>query len=167
MCHALKKMNHIKKINRSDREWVKNVFREYWGSEIVVSKGKVHCASEVDGYIAFFKNKKAGLITYQIQRKECEIITLNSFDEGRGVGTSLVVKVKSVAESLKCRRLWLVTTNDNIDGLRFWQRRGFSLVYVHRHAIQDSRKRKPEIPKIGQYGIPIQDEIEMELSICQ
>jgi N-acetylglutamate synthase-like GNAT family acetyltransferase len=156
-------MNGIKKISRSDREWMKSVFREYWGCEIVVSKGKVHSASEVDGYIVFSENKKVGLITYQVRKQECEIVTLNSFVEGQGFGTSLVAKVKSVAENLKCRRLWLVTTNDNIDALRFWQRRGFSLVYVHRHAIQESRKIKPEIPKIGQYGIPIQDEIEMEI----
>jgi len=52
------KMNGIKKINQSEGEWVKKIFREYWGSEIIVSKGKAHFVSEVDGYIAFSENKK-------------------------------------------------------------------------------------------------------------
>jgi hypothetical protein len=68
---------------------------------------------------------------------------------------------------MKCRRLWFVTTNDTIDGLRFWQCRGFSLVCVYQHAIQDVRKIKSEIPKIDHYKIPIQDEIEMEMRIYQ
>jgi DNA-3-methyladenine glycosylase I len=59
-------------------------------------------------------------------------------------------------------RIWLITTNDNIDALRFYQKRGYEMKTVHRYAMEVSRKTKPQIPFEGKYGIPIRDEIEME-----
>jgi hypothetical protein len=61
------------------------------------------------------------------------------------------------------KRLWLITTNDNLHALRFYQRRGLVLVAVHRNAIEQSRKLKPQIPKLGYDNIPVRDEIELEL----
>ena len=56
-----------------------------------------------------------------------------------------------------------ITTNDHVDALRFYQRRGFQLAAVHRGAVEDSRgKLKPEIPVVGAYGIPLRDEIELD-----
>jgi len=94
---------------------------------------------------------------------ECEIVTLDSVTECRGIGTSLIVAVRKVAFRAGCKRVWLITTNDNVKTIRFYQRRGFVLVAVHRNAIDESRKLKPEIPRFGIDGIPIRDEIEMEL----
>ncbi|HEX7715028.1 MAG TPA: GNAT family N-acetyltransferase, partial [Bacillota bacterium] len=62
-----------------------------------------------------------------------------------------------------CQRLWLITTNDNLAAIRFYQLRGFVLVALHRDAIAQSRKLKPEIPLRGIDGIPIRDEIELEV----
>jgi len=82
---------------------------------------------------------------------------------GRGVGTALIAEAKRVATQAGCRRLWLITTNDNVDALRFYQRRGFRLATLHRGAVDDSRARlKPEIPEIGDHRIPLRDELELE-----
>jgi hypothetical protein len=59
----------------------------------------------------------------------------------------------------------LITTNDNTKALRFWQKRGFRLAAVHRNAVEKSRKIKPEIPLTGNDGIPIKDEIELEMAL--
>ena len=61
--------------------------------------------------------------------------------------------------------MWLITTNDNLNALRFYQKRGFELVAVHRHAVDESRKIKPEIPLVGENGIPIRDELGLELAL--
>jgi hypothetical protein len=39
---------------------------------------------------------------------------------------------------------------------------GFTLAAVHKGALNESRKLKPEIPLFGIDGIPITDEIELE-----
>jgi hypothetical protein len=52
-----------------------------------------------------------------------------------------------------------------MNALRFYQKRGFVLVAVHRNALEQSRKLKPEIPLIGDDEIPLRDEIELEMML--
>jgi GNAT superfamily N-acetyltransferase len=107
----------------------------------------------------------AGLLTYVLDRDRgwCEILTLHAAERRGGAGTALIAEVERLAATEGCERLWLITTNDNVDALRFYQRRGFRLAAVHPGAVNDARARlKPEIPEVGEYGIPIRDEIELE-----
>lgn len=150
-------------LNKNDYAWVAGFLTKHWRSPKIISRGKAHFADKLPGFIAVQKNKPVGLITYQINRNECEIISLNSLVEKSGIGSALIEAVKKAATRAGCRRLWLITTNDNVQTLRFYQKRGFVLVAVHRNALEDSRKLKPEIPLIGKDGIPLRDEIELEL----
>ncbi len=50
----------------------------------------------------------------------------------------------------------------NLSALRFYQKRGFRIVKVNIGAVDRARQQKPEIPEIGDQGIHIRDEIEME-----
>ena len=77
------------------------------------------------------------------------------------MGTALIEAVEC-----KARRLWVLTTNDNVDALRFYRRRGFRLRELHPGAVDESRRRlKPEIPETGEYGIPLHDEIVLEKEV--
>jgi hypothetical protein len=78
---------------------------------------------------------------------------------------ALLQAVCDAARKACCNRLWLITTNDNVDALRFYQRFGFSLVALHRDAVRESRRLKPSIPETGKDGIPIRDEIELEMQL--
>jgi ribosomal protein S18 acetylase RimI-like enzyme len=106
-----------------------------------------------------------GLLTYAVRGEACEIVTLNSWAEGLGVGTALLAAARETARAAGCRRLWLVTTNDNLPALRFYQRRGFRLVAVHAGAVDEARKIKPQIPVIGLDGIPLRDELELAMEL--
>ena len=95
------------------------------------------------------------------------MLTLHADVRGRGVGTALIAKVKRVATHAGCNRLWVITTNDNVDALRFYQRRGFRLAALHRGAVDEGRVRlKPEIPGVGDYRIPLRDELELEQELA-
>ncbi len=89
----------------------------------------------------------------------------NSLESGKGVGTALVKAVTRAADTRDCKRVWLITTNDNTGSIRLYQKTGFELVTIHRHAIDESRKLKPSIPEMGYDGIPIRDEIELEMRL--
>ena len=145
-----------------DMDWVKDFIHERWGSEVVVVHGEVYSPHQLPGFIAILNEKIAGLITYQVEDKDCEIVTLDSIQPSVGVGTALMDEVARAALRADCRRLWLITTNDNLDALRFYQKRGYELVTIHRNAVTRSRKIKPEIPMLGAFGIPLRDEIELE-----
>ena len=153
----------IQPLNIADCEWVLEFMLEHWGSNKVVSRGVVYYPQNLPGFVAIYAGEKVGLVTYNIVDESCEIVTINSIHPSSGVGTALIEAVRDSAQKSGCKRLWLITTNDNMNALRFYQKHGFILVDVHRNALEVSRKLKPEIPLIGNDGIPLRDEIELEI----
>jgi ribosomal protein S18 acetylase RimI-like enzyme len=155
----------IRQLGPGDRAWLKGFVTDRWGSEIVVARGRVLRPENHPGFVAEDGHLRLGLVTYRIGDGECEIVTIDSVVEGRGVGTALLDAVTAQGRAVGCRRVWLITTNDNLNALRFYQGRGFRLVAVHCGAVEASRRLKPEISEIGYFGIPIRDELELELSL--
>ena len=155
----------IRPINKDDRKWIASLIKEWWAGPIIVTRGRTHQADELPGFVAVYEGERAGLITYEITGNDCEIVTMNSLAAGKGAGSALIDAVKNVAIKAECRRLWLITTNDNTAALRFYQKRDFRLAAVHRNAVEKSRRLKPEIPLTGNDGIPIRDEIELEMML--
>jgi GNAT superfamily N-acetyltransferase len=158
----------IRPLVPADRNWVAHFLDEHWHSTKIVSRGVAYYAHLLPGLVAEMHNAPedappAGLITYHIDGKNCQIITVNSLQKGIGVGTKLLEVVKQAAHEAGCKRLWLVTTNDNLEALRFYQKRGFHLVAVYPNALAESRKLKPQIPIMGINDIPLRDEIELEI----
>ncbi len=157
----------IRAIEDSDRTTVGHILSESWGSAKIVSRGAIHDADKLPGFITFSDDRIVGLITYDIKGTRCEIVTLNSFIENLGIGTSLIEKVSEKGIEFGCKYLWLVTTNDNLSAIRFYRKHGFNITAIHEGAIEKSRQIKPEIPLYGIDGIPIRDEIEMEIAILK
>ncbi len=152
----------VREITEADRPFVQSVLRRYWASLIQVSKGRRHQADELPGFLAMRDDEIVGMLTYDIRGDECEIVTHNSLAGHGGIGSCLMAAVRAKARESGCKRLWLVTTNDNTSAIRFYQRRDFNLAAVHRDAVKLARTLKPEIPDIGMDGIPIRHEIELE-----
>lgn len=153
---------HIKNSTSKDRDWITEVLIDNWASSIIVTKGTSYQADLLPALIADLDGNPSGVLIYSIKNNELEIVSLNAIEKGKGIGSALLDEIEKIAKEQRCRRIWLITTNDNIDALRFYQRRGYEIAFVHRHAIQESRKIKPQLPFVGKYGIPIRDEIEME-----
>jgi DNA-3-methyladenine glycosylase I len=135
----------------------------HWGAELMLAHGEQIYPAEHPGFVAASGVEVAGVVTYRLRGGECEILSLDSLAEGQGLGSALVEAVRRVARENGARRLWLITTNDNLNALRFYQKRGFELVKIHRNVVTESRKIKPSIPLLGDFGIPIRDEIELEM----
>jgi GNAT superfamily N-acetyltransferase len=148
-----------------DRDWAACLVNERWGADMAVAHGTVFYPSGLPGYIAWQSGERIGLVTYNLVGDACEIVTLDSLRPRSGIGTALIQAVRQTAEEAGCCRLWVITTNDNLEALRFYQTRGFVLVAVRPNALERSRRIKPEIPLIGKHGIPLRDEIELEISL--
>lgn len=155
----------LRDIDDSCRHWVRTQICRYWGAEDVVAHGAIYRPHELSGLVAYLNDEPVGIITYHIQDHACEIVTLNSFRENIGLGTLLLETVRRIAREHGCRRLWLITTNDNWHAQVFYRNRGFELVAVHENAVDYSRQLKPEIPLIGENGLPIKDEFEFEMRL--
>jgi ribosomal protein S18 acetylase RimI-like enzyme len=149
-------------IEAQDRDWLRQFVLEHWGSDFMVSKGKTFRPHEHVGYFAALDGERVGVVTYEIRGDECEVTLLHSLKPGVGLGTALMEAVIGVAREAGCRRVWLITTNDNLNALGFYQKRGFRLVAVYLNAMEETRRLKPHIPLVGDNGIPLRDEIELE-----
>jgi len=153
----------VRPLTIRDKDWVLEIIRG-WGSDFIVTRGRKVFAAELPGFVAELPDgRKVGLITYEVIGDQCEIVTLDAFEKFCGVGTALAQHVRDASTTEGCTRLWLITTNDNIDAIRFYQKRGFSIAAIHVNALEFSRTLKPSIPRYGQYGIPMRDEIEFEM----
>ncbi|MFY9932343.1 MAG: GNAT family N-acetyltransferase [Streptosporangiaceae bacterium] len=134
---------------------------ELWGAELVAVHGSVLRPAELPGFIAERSRRVVGLLTYQLVQDYLEITTLNAIERRVGIGTMLIEAAVGAARHFRCREIRLTTTNDNVDALRFYQRRGFRLAELRPGAVDRSRREKPQIPRTGDYGIPLHDEIDL------
>jgi len=153
----------IRLTTPDDAEMISQLMKEHWGGEPLVVRAENFYPSKLDGILAFSENKIIGFLFFNIQGKTCEIIVIDVFDKFKGLGTTLIDKLKVIAKEKNCNRIYLTTHNDNLDALRFYQRRGFYICAIHIDSVKEGRKLKPEIPMTGDYDIPIRDEIDLEL----
>ena len=155
----------LRPVQESDRPTVEWLTTQLWGAaEVVVHDGAFYPAT-LPGFIAERGGRIAGLVTYEVRPGVLEIVTINALDRYSGIGTMLIEAVRAEAKRLGCREIVLTTTNDNIGALRFYQRRGFRLGALRPGAVDRSRLRKPEIPRTGDYGIPLRDEIDLYCAV--
>ena len=158
-------MIEVRSLEEPEREWAAAFLLESW-SGVVARSGELVDPTGLPGFVALADGERAGLATYAVRADECELVTIESLREGIGVGRALMDAVREAAVTAGCRRLWLVTTNDNVRALEVYQRWGMELVAFRRNAVTEARKTlKPSIPKRARNGIPIKDELELELRL--
>jgi ribosomal protein S18 acetylase RimI-like enzyme len=153
----------IRRLIADDLPRLRQFWKENWGDEFVVAHGMIYYPDTLDGFIALDSDEWMGEITYAFSGSDCEIVSLDSLREGQGIGTKLINAVLEEARAKNCKRVFLITTNDNLNALSFYQKRGFELVKINRGAMIETRKLKPDIPLIGANNIPLRDEIELEM----
>jgi ribosomal protein S18 acetylase RimI-like enzyme len=135
-----------------------------WGSTRVAARGRLIEVTSCPALVAEDDGTWLGYCAYEIVDGSCQVVVLESLRPGSGVGTNLLEYLVRRCREGDVTRIWLITTNDNTAALRWYQRRGFELVALHRGAVTEARGAlKLEIPRVGQHDIEIRDELELEL----
>lgn len=160
-------MNIVTEIkpNIENNKKIIKFLKLHWGSENIVSKGKITNASQISRVmVKDNKDNILGLATFLINDKDnsCELVSIDAIKQGKGIGTLLITKVEEIAKEMKVKKIWLVTTNDNYEAAIFYITKGYRLVKIHKDALDVSRKLKPQIPLKGKHNISLQDEWEFE-----
>lgn len=150
-----------------DREFVLACVRKHFGGEPIVSLGQAYAMDDLEFVFSREGDAPAAFAAHRFYDGQCEIVALVSEVENRGHAGKVVDEVLDRARAKGCHRLWLVATNDNLHALRWYQRRGFHMVQVHRNSMERERAMKPLIPLIGSNRIPLRDEIELEIRLDQ
>lgn len=152
-------------ISKNNREKVNSLLLNEWKTLFMVVRGEIINLNEVQGMIAYDEGEIVGIITYIIYKNTIEIISLNSFRKNKGIGNLLIEELKNKAKNDKFSNIKLITTNDNIEAIRFYQRRNFVISNIYINSIENARKIKKDIPQRGEFDIPIRDEIEFTLYV--
>jgi GNAT superfamily N-acetyltransferase len=154
----------VRALRDDERPWAAAVVGDSWG-DVVIARGRELRPAGLPALVAEADGERAGLATYLIEDSECELVTLDALTVGGGIGSALVAAVADAARAAGCSRVVVITTNDNLPALRLYQRHGFVLAAVRLNEIARSRRRKPQISATGYAGIPIRDELELELTL--
>ena len=155
----------IKELEQKYRNQVYKFMKNEWGDLTIISLGKIYYAEKLNGFVALNQEKVVGFVLYHVENNECEIIALYSDIENNGIGTALIKTMKDFAVKNNFKRLFLITTNDNVRAISFYQKNEFSIATIHVDTIKNSRKLKPQIPLYADNGLPIRDELEFEFKL--
>lgn len=150
-------------ITPQNRSQVNIFLKKHWYTTDMVICGEKIDMTKLKGIICTHENKIIALLTYRIKPDHiCEIISLDSLIENQGTATELIRKVLDIAQTSLCSCVRVITTNDNLKAIRFYQKRGFDMIRLYYNSVEKSRKLKPAIPLTGDDGIPLRHELEFE-----
>jgi ribosomal protein S18 acetylase RimI-like enzyme len=150
----------IRAFTEADLPWAERLVADDFGGRLQVRLGSVIDPLACPGLVAEADGDPVGIVTFGADGRDVEVVYIEVTAKHRGVGTGLLDALEA---QTKAQRLWLVTTNDNLDALRFYQRRGFRITEVRPGAVDDARRTlKLSISEVGSFGIPIRDEIVLE-----
>ncbi|HZU73685.1 MAG TPA: GNAT family N-acetyltransferase [Acidimicrobiales bacterium] len=147
----------IRLLDDADRAWLAELIAGTWGLPVVSTSG-AHDPTTLPGFVAEAAARRIGVATYRLGEGGCEVVTLNSLEEGKGVGTALLAAVRGVADR-EGRRLWLITTEENLRAIAFYEKRGMAITAIHRNFADQVRRYKPELAD-GDGSVPFRHAIE-------
>ena len=155
-------IDKIEKISNETRNLVNQFLIDNWFSTDLSVRGEIIDGTKLEGFLLQEESTIIGLITYMFFEDICEIVSLDSKKENIGIGSALVKEVEKVARDNDYKKIRLITTNDNMRALQFYQKRGYCLTKIYPNAMDEVRRVKPNVPELGDNDIPLRDEIELE-----
>lgn len=155
----------VRDLEAADRPWAAALLERRLGSVQQARLGEVVDALIPPGIVAERNGEPLGLATLIERDDAFELLALVTDPPGAGAGTRLLETAVQIAAASGHRRLWLVTTNDNLPALRFYLRRGMHVARIHADAVQRDRALKPSIPeRNATNGLPVRDLVELEVA---
>ena len=155
----------------ADRDWITSTLTARWGSTTIVTGSRRRDAAALQALVAVetsseHERDRVGLLTYRVDRQGVEVVTIDSLKGRSGIGTALLARASQIARHAGTARVWLITTNDDLNAIEFYEHRGFRIVAVHEGAVDRARALKPSIPLVAENGIELHDELELALVLA-
>ena len=154
----------VRAMTNEDAGWADRLLSGYQRTRMTARLGELLDPLDLPGLVAEVGGSPVGLLTYRVEGDQMEALTVHAQASGHGAGSALLAAAVDEARRAEGRRLWLVTTNDNLNAIRFYLRRGMHVASVHEGAVDRDRELKPEMAQVnGENGIEMRDLVEFEL----
>lgn len=151
-------------VTKNDQRWINKIISDSWGSTIIVSTQKFD-VSKLPAVIVEDNGLTVGVSIYNIKDNRLEIVAIKTTKSGKGYGKALMDECKKIAKEKELKSVFLITTTDNLNAIGFYQKQGLRMVKIYPNEMENVRKIKPDIPLIGENGIPLKDELEFEYKL--
>ncbi|MFQ3596966.1 MAG: GNAT family N-acetyltransferase [Chloroherpetonaceae bacterium] len=155
----------IRPKTTADAEWAEAFLNSQSSDAHLPTFAGITNILSLPAWIAEVDGEPVGLLAYHVQSDACHIVSLHVSRKRMGVGESLLVSLEAEAQAKGCKKLTCVIGNDNLNALRFLQKRAFHLSDLRVGAIDVRRKQNPKIQLTGEHGIPLRDELILEKSL--
>jgi GNAT superfamily N-acetyltransferase len=156
----------VRPFTAADLTWAEPLVAAEMGGRWQVRRGERVDALRRPGWVAEREAAPAGLLTAAPRADGWELVLLLAIERRTGVARTLVEHLVDEARRAGAGQLWVVTTNDNLAALGFYQRVGFRLSALRAGAVDEARATmKPDLPTTGLDGLPIRDELELHLPL--
>jgi ribosomal protein S18 acetylase RimI-like enzyme len=150
----------IHEKGHEDIESLEGLVKLFWGDPVQLMFDQCFTILEQPAYLAKRNNTIVGFIFYTPFREDAMLIValgiLPQF-QGCGIGRELVTHVEKFARDQGRRQLLVVTTNDNLPAVAFYQHIGFQLYEV----VPNNIAEKLGGIQLGVANIPIRDELRL------
>ncbi|WP_342360830.1 GNAT family N-acetyltransferase [Terrarubrum flagellatum] len=147
-----------------DPAFVANWWGRRWFASFMIAGGQRFDPADVELLVVDDAGgHRVGVATFTRAGDALLLITLDAEEKRRGIGFSLIWTLRKIARERSLKVIKVSTSNDNLDALGFYQRLGFRIRSVRRDAMDEVRQLKPGIPRVADNGIPISDEIELDI----
>ncbi len=146
-----------------DASWITEESKAL-GGPVVACNGSLVDLRAHPARIAVRDGARAGFAVHA-KGSQVELLAIRALIPGQGVGTALVEDLVAIAKDEGARSIAVETTNDNLDALRFYQRRGFHLTDCRIGGFADVRRLKGldrDVPYLGVGGVEIRDIFRLE-----
>lgn len=153
---------HIRSATGADLDWRRTLLQARRGDPHLFIAGQVLDALGLPALIAIQGGQNVGLLTYRLARESLDVVSLDVTLERQGAGSMLVDAATEVAWQQGLSRVSAYTSNDRLDALRFYQRRGFHLAELRPRALEDYLTENPHLKRRGKNGIPVRDEVRLD-----
>src|SRR6185436_1925346 len=112
-------------VEATDRSWLEErISGGYGAGHLQARRGELIDVLLGDGVVAENHDGPIGVVLWRPDADgSTELTYLWAFAPGLGIGSALVRRMLEEVSP----PIWLVTTNDNVNALRFYQRLGFRL----------------------------------------
>jgi uncharacterized damage-inducible protein DinB/N-acetylglutamate synthase-like GNAT family acetyltransferase len=155
----------VRPFTTDDAGWAAELLDRELAGRLQARRGELIDVLDGEGLVAWRGGERVGLATFRDDGPgRIELSALVATERAGGIGSALVNGLADEGRKRGVGEIRATTTNDNLDALAFYQRRGFVLEELRGGAVEGSRSAiKPGIPRHAANGLPIRDEIEVVL----
>ncbi len=150
-----------------DYDLARSLVAREWGTDALVIAGKVRATDDMSLIAATRADGRVlGIAYYAMTEAVALLGAIVVVDASEpGVGTMLFNAVADEARTLKLKKLRAITTNDNFEAMKFYQKRGMHFLSLFPGGMNAYRAFKPNLRSEGRHGIACRDMLELEMDL--